>query len=111
MAAPDGGRHGALAVGRPGRRCKPRGQKRTTKKKEREVGNPDQKNTGLKVNKSRRVDSKSKSKYSSILEYRPIGRSRPKPQVRDTAELPCGKSVNRGASRADDDEEAQVRPM
>ena len=76
-------------------------------KNNKEVGNPDQKNTGLKVNKSRQVDSKSKSKYSSILEYRPIGRSRPKPQVRDTAELPCGKSVNRGASRADDDEEAQ----
>jgi hypothetical protein len=39
-------------------------------------------------------------KAFKIPEYRPIGRSRPKPQVRDTAELPCGKSVNRGASRS-----------
>ena len=80
-------------------------------KNNKEVGNPDQKNTGLKVNKSRQVALVhfKYSKHSRILEYRPIGRSRPKPQVKDTAELPCGKSVNRGASRADEEEAQYVQ--
>ena len=46
------------------------------------------------------------------VEFRSTGRSRPKPQVRGTSELPCGKSdtnPSRGASRSDDDEEKYVQ--
>ena len=101
MAAPDGGRHGALAVGRPGRGCKPRGQKEQQRRRKRswEPG-PKEHRTKSQQVKSSCTCALQVFKAFKIPEYRPIGRSRPKPQVRYTAELPCGKSVNRGASRS-----------